>query len=198
MYSSGIHAHSLRHVFSLRSPITNATTWRVRRHKAIHSQRLFTFFRTNDHSSSSSSRSSGSTGSNVSFTDGLVAAFFEPSSQSRAAHPKDTLNSAHTCTLIVICNNLFLLFFGVARSQFQNSPFTTIFAPILLMALSIMTIFDDVSAVTKTAFVDDCFLYHATKFITSLSLLPLPKNSASSEKQYIRKWSGDQPQFWIC
>ena len=97
-----------------------------------------------------------------------LSLFFEPSSQSRAAHAKDTLNSAHTCTLIVICNNLFLLFFGVARSQLQNSPFTTIFAPILLMTLSIMTIFDDVSAVTKTAFVDDCFLYHAAKFITSL------------------------------
>src|SRR3990172_3477013 len=92
-----------------------------------------------------------------------LSLFFEPSNQSRAAHAKDTLNSAHTCTLIVICNNLFLLFFGIARSQLQNSPFTTIFAPILLMTLSIMTIFDDVSTVTKTAFVGDCFLYHAAK-----------------------------------
>jgi hypothetical protein len=100
-----------------------------------------------------------------------LSLFFEPSSQSRAAHAEDTLNSAHCrkhCTLIVICNNLLLLFFAVARSQLQNSPFTTIFAPILLMTLSIMTIFDDVSAVTKTAFVDDCFLYHAAKFTTSL------------------------------
>jgi hypothetical protein len=37
-----------------------------------------------------------------------------------------------------------------------------------LMTLSIMTIFDDVRTVTKTAFVGDCFLYHAAKFITSL------------------------------
>ena len=99
---------------------------------------------------------------------GCFRLFFEPSSQSRAAHAKDTHNSAHTCTLVIICNNLFLLFFGVTRSQLQNRPFTTIFAPILLMTLSIMTIFDDVNAVTKTAFVDDCFLYHAAKFITSL------------------------------
>jgi hypothetical protein len=30
------------------------------------------------------------------------------------------------------------------------------------MTLSIMTIFDDMRAVTKTAFIGDCFLYHAT------------------------------------
>ena len=43
------------------------------------------------------------------------------------------------------------------------------------MTLSIMTIFDDVSAVTKTAFVSDCFLYHAAKCTASLCFLPLPR-----------------------
>src|SRR3972149_10046854 len=46
---------------------------------------------------------------------GWLSLFFQPSRQSEAAHTKDTLNSAHAGALIVICNNLFLLFFGIAR-----------------------------------------------------------------------------------
>ncbi len=94
---------SRRQVFSLRSPSTNAIIWRVRRHTAIHSQRLFTF---------SGQRTT------------IICSFF---------------------------------IFAIARSQFQNRPFTIIFAPILLMTLTIMTIFNDVRAVAKTAFVSVVF-----------------------------------------
>jgi len=100
--------------------------------------------------------------------------FFEPGSQGEAAHAKDTFNSAHAGALIVIRNNLFLLFFGIAWPQLQNSPFTTILAPILLLTLSVVPIFDDVGATATAAFVSDRFFYHAAESITSLGFLPLP------------------------
>jgi len=105
---------------------------------------------------------------------GWCRLFFKPSSQGETAYAKNTLDPAHTGALIVICNNLFLLFFGIARRQFKNSPFPTILAPILLLTLSIMPILDDVGAAPIAAFVGDCFLYHAAKSIISLGFLPLP------------------------
>lgn len=79
-YSSGILFHSSRHVFSLRSPTARATTCRVFLQRAIHTHTLFTFLKTNDHSSSNSKivafGSSGSGTTNVCLKGGRLAAFF--------------------------------------------------------------------------------------------------------------------------
>ena len=106
---------------------------------------------------------------------GRCRLFFEPSCQGETAHAKNTLDPTHTGALIVIGNNLFLVFFGIARRQFKHRPCSTILAPILLLTSSIMPILDDVRATTRAAFIGNCFLYHAAKSIISLGFLPLPK-----------------------
>lgn len=67
---------SLLQVSALRSPITKATIWRVRRQRTIQIQRLFLRKRTNDHNSSNSSTSSGCVGKSVSFKFGCELTFF--------------------------------------------------------------------------------------------------------------------------
>ena len=64
------------------------------------------------------------------------------------------------CALVIISNHLCFLFFGLARSQLQNNPFTAVFVPILLLTLRIVTVFYDVDTIIWAAFVGDCFLYH--------------------------------------
>jgi len=73
--------HSFWQVFALRSPITKATIWRVRRQSTIQIQRLFLRKRTNDHNSSSSSTSSSCAGKSVSFKFGCDLTFFEANLQ---------------------------------------------------------------------------------------------------------------------
>jgi hypothetical protein len=64
----------------LRSPIQEAATWRVARHRAIQIQRLRVFFRTNDQSSSNSKTvaagSCGSGSTSVVCNSGNVRNFF--------------------------------------------------------------------------------------------------------------------------
>jgi len=70
---------SFSQVFALRSPITKAMIWRVRRQRTIQTQRLFLRKRTNDHNSSNSRTSSSCAGKSVFFNVGCDFTFFEAS-----------------------------------------------------------------------------------------------------------------------
>ena len=74
----GMHAEPCpigrRQLCWLRSPITKATSWRVRRHMTVHSQRLLTRLRTKLQASSNSSTSSGRAGASVDMRGGKAAA----------------------------------------------------------------------------------------------------------------------------
>ena len=76
LYEAGMRSQSILHDTSLRSPRIKATTWRVLRQMAIHSQHLSAFFKTNDHISSNSKTSSFWAGSSVSSIAGFSASFF--------------------------------------------------------------------------------------------------------------------------
>jgi len=75
-YCFGIFCHKRLHVSALRSPITNATIWRVRRQMAVHNQYLSVLMKTNDQTSSNSSTSSFSAGNKLSLTVGCSLTFF--------------------------------------------------------------------------------------------------------------------------
>ena len=44
--------------------------------------------------------------------------------------------------------------------RLENTTFTTILAPNLLATTSIITVFDDIGTITRTASVNDCFYDH--------------------------------------
>ena len=84
-YCFGILCHKRLHVSALRSPITKATIWRVRRQRAVHNQYLAVLMKTNDQISSNSSTSSLSAGSKLSLTVGCSFTFFWASSSKYCA-----------------------------------------------------------------------------------------------------------------
>ena len=162
-------SHRLRAVASLRSPITNATIWRVRRPITVHSQRVFRCSRTHDHMSSTSSTSSGSAGRSVSASCGLPLSFVEPGSQRCAADTEGALDAAQAGALVVGRYDVRFLGFGGAAFRLQDTAFAAIFAPVLLTTAGVVTTFDDVLAATISTWVHDEFGYHThtIPYITS-------------------------------
>ena len=95
-YCFGIFRHKRLHVSALRSPITNATIWRVRRQIAVHNQYLSVLMNTNDQTSSNSSTSSLSAGNKLSLTVGCSLTFFSAfSSRCCAKYETDVLFHAY-------------------------------------------------------------------------------------------------------
>jgi len=98
-YCSGILCHKRLYVSALRSPITNATIWRVRRQMAVHNQYLAVFMKTNDQTSSNSSTSSLSAGNKLSLTVGCSLTFFwAPFSKCCARH--ETYEQFHAYSVV--------------------------------------------------------------------------------------------------
>lgn len=101
-------------VASSRGPKAQATLWRVRRHKASHSQ--ITPRRrwpTNVHNSSSSSTSPSSLGARVCSSGGRVRAFFEPGADGVARHAKRPAQSPQAAPLLIGAQDHFPLRLGV-------------------------------------------------------------------------------------
>jgi hypothetical protein len=61
--------------------------------------------------------------------------------------------AAHTRAFMVGWQDLFFLRFAVSTFRFKNTAFSAVFAPVLLTAAGIVTVFHDVLAVTISAFV---------------------------------------------
>ena len=75
---------------------------------------------------------------------GLFGLFLKPIRERVTANAKDALDPTHARTFIVSGYDLLFLCFTVASTWIENTPFATIFAPDLLTAASIVTIFDDI------------------------------------------------------
>ncbi len=90
----------------------------------------------------------------------LPRPFFEPGSKCLPADTEHAGNASHARSFIISTDYFFLSFFAPARAKMQHRTFIAVFAPILLSALCIMSVFHDVHAVTVSASVGDDFLYH--------------------------------------
>ena len=152
-----MRSHSILHDDSLRSPRTKATTWRVLRQMAIHSQHLLTFFKT-FHPALRHHPPEMEAVSLLMLEWPYL--FFAPGSKCLPADTEHTENASHARSFMIRTDYLFLLFFAPARAKMQYRTFVAVFAPILLLALSIMSVFHDVHAVTAAASAGDNFLYH--------------------------------------
>jgi hypothetical protein len=86
--------------------------------------------------------------------------FFEPGSKCLPADTEHAGNASHAGAFMIRTDYFFLFFFAPAWAKMQHRTFIAVFAPILLLALSIMSVFYDVHAVTAAASVSDNFLYH--------------------------------------
>ena len=71
--------------------------------------------------------------------------------------------------------DLFFLLLSVPTFWFKNTAFPAVFAPVLLTAAGIVSIFNDVLAVAISAFVDDKFCYHAQTILQITSTYPPPE-----------------------
>ena len=90
----------------------------------------------------------------------LQRLFFEPGSKCLSADTEHAGNASHAGAFMISADDLFLLLFAPARIAMQHRTFIAVFAPILLLALSVMPVFHDVHAVTAAASTGDDFLYH--------------------------------------
>ena len=90
----------------------------------------------------------------------LPRLFFEPRSKCLPADTEHAGNASHAGTFMISTDYLFLLLFAPARAAMQHRTFIAVFAPILLLPLSVMSVFHDVHAVTTATSVGDDFLYH--------------------------------------
>lgn len=70
--------------------------------------------------------------------------------------------------------DLFFLRFRVSTFRFENTMSSAIFAPVLLTATRIVTIFHDVLALTISTFVNHQFCYHGQTILQITSTSPLP------------------------
>ena len=119
--------------------------------------------------------SSGSAGKSVSSSFGLASSFFYPGSQCRSANTKSTLNTTHTGTFVVCCQDLLFLLFRIASLRFEHAAFAAIFTPILLATAGIVPVFHDVLASTGSTCVDNKFCDHLLNILLITSFLPLPE-----------------------
>ena len=71
---------------------------------------------------------------------------------------------------------MFFLGFGVTVFWIENTRFLAIFAQILLVAIAILTIFDQIVATATTASVDFFFDYHDYSLLETFSLSHYPEN----------------------
>ena len=139
-----MRSQSILHDDSLRSPRAKATTWRVLRQMAINIQHLLTFLKTfhptlRHHPTEMEAMS-------LLMLD-WPHLFFEQRSKCLPTDTEHAGNASHARSFIISTD--YFYFFAPARAK--------IFAPILLLALSIMSVF---YAVTVVASVGDDFLYH--------------------------------------
>jgi len=68
---------------------------------------------------------------------------------------------------VIGCQNLFFLCFCIADFGIENTALATLFATILLFALRMVSILDDVLAVAMWATVSDELANHVVEFNTS-------------------------------
>ena len=90
----------------------------------------------------------------------LQRLFFEPGTKCLSADTEHAGNASHAGAFMISTDYLFLLLFASARVTMQHRTFIAVFAPILLLTLSVMPIFHDVHAVTAPASAGDDFLHH--------------------------------------
>ena len=134
---------------------------RVRRHIAVQIQRFCHCSNTKDRISSTSRISSDWAGSKVSSSFGFCWSFFEPTRQCITADTEGTLDTTHTGTFVGIARqNLLFLLRCVTVFWFQNTAFTTTFTPILLTAIGIVPVLDNILASALSTTVHDCFCDH--------------------------------------
>jgi hypothetical protein len=79
-------------------------------------------------------------GMSVSGRAGSRWAFFKPGSDGLARNSKDALNTAQARTFIIGGEDLLLLLFGVTHVWIEHAAFGAVFAPILLLALGIVSV----------------------------------------------------------
>src|SRR3954453_18117634 len=153
--------------------MVRATTWRVWRARAIHTQRLSAFLPTKEHSSSSSSTrsSEGGVGSKVRDRGGNLAAFFEPAGYCVARDPEGARKTPEAGAFLVSAKDLLTPFrrVGVGARVLAALP-TAIVAEVLLFAVGSPAVLDDVFAAAVVA--DDESSNHS--WILPFGLDPLP------------------------
>ena len=138
--------------------------WRVRRHIAVQIQRFCQCSCTKDHISSTSRRSSAWTGRSVSSSFGFCSSFFEPTRQRITADTEGTLNTTHAGTFVGVGRqNLLFLSWRVTMFWFQDTTFTALFTPVLLTAIGIVTVLDNVLASACSTTVYDGFCNHISR-----------------------------------
>ena len=147
--------------------------WRVQQHITVQTQCFRHRSSTKDHISSTSRISSGSAERSVSSSFGFCSSFFEPAGQRVSADTKGTLNATHyrrRGTFVISRKNLCLLISTIPVFRLQYATFATIFAPELLIVISIVSVFDNLlaSAVSTTMYYHLCYhlprLSHFTYF----------------------------------
>ena len=136
-----------------RSPTKEATTWRVCRHKAIHTQRGLSLDPTKLQSSSSANTSPFSAGRSVSLKGGKLPAFSEPLGDGLPGNAEDPLGGPQAPKLDFHRPQDQLLALGIGGGTFGNEHLVcpTRFAEILLGAARVVAAFDNGRAATVRA-----------------------------------------------
>jgi hypothetical protein len=88
--------------------------------------------------------------------------FFQPRSKCLSTDTEHAGNTSHAGAFMIRTEYFFLLLFALAWAKMQHRTFIAVFAPILLLTLSVMSVFHDVHAVTAAASTGDDFLCHCT------------------------------------
>ena len=99
-----------------------------------------------------------------------MVTFFEPVGQGVPAYSEDTFDAAHTRTFVIGSHNLLFLGFIITDFGYKHGSFITGFAPVLLLTLGIMAVFDDIGTLASPTLVSNRFLDHTAYFTVSLCL----------------------------
>ncbi len=123
--AAGMRSQSGWQVAAERSPVTSATTWRVCRHRAIQTQHLLAFFKTNDHNSSNSKSGFSAGTTNVMAKSGSGFFFALPLGHTVTRHAKGTRQATQGTPFFLGTQNFLALLLRITV-RLQVFPTTTL------------------------------------------------------------------------
>jgi hypothetical protein len=148
-YGAGILRHRRRQVRSLRSPMTKARTWRVRRHTATVSRRV-SGQTTRLHHVPADHRVARAEAWRA--MRAMSGVFFYPGRQGFSGDAEEATEPAPTGPFVMGPEDFFLTCHAVLMFWGDNPGRPAIFAQILLAAGTIMAVFDNIQTSAFTAF----------------------------------------------
>lgn len=113
--------------------------------------------------------SSASAGRSVSLSGGCVLTFFEPGGQRITRNPKDPGNPPHAGAFPIGGQNAFFFRFGVTVFRIKHARFAAVFAPILLVAITIFAILDQICTFAPWTGIGDFIDNHAPSIAESFT-----------------------------